>query len=92
MERMLGTTTIYNSSFQELSLGGGRCQSGVWAHRYFKIVFHLKKAFSSTLSHVHTLTHTPQYSHVHTFMSYLHMIVQCSHITHMFIYRCLSLS
>lgn len=66
MEKLLGTT-FNNSSFQELSLGSGRRQSGVWAHWYFKIkiVFHLENAFSFTLSHVHTLTLPPN-THMYT--------------------------
>lgn len=77
MERLLGTT-LYNTSFQELSLSGGRWQSGGWAHWCFKmkIVFLLEKAVSSTLSHVHTLTLTPisTCTHLHVPPAYLTML------------------
>lgn len=62
-------TTLHNSSFQELSLGGGGGRVGsVWAHWYFKIVFLLEKAFP-----LHSATCTPSHSSTCT-----HLHVSCA--------------
>lgn len=48
-------TTLYSSSFQKLSLGGGRWQSRTWERWYFKgVSFFLKKLFL-----LHSATRNP---------------------------------
>lgn len=82
-EQWLLGTTLHNSSFQELRLGGGGGRVGsVWAHWYFKIVFLLEKAFYSTLSNMHALTLTPISTCTHLHVSPARALTMFSYHTY----------